>query len=78
MNNFLILHQTVLLYRFMHNMSIFSQTLSNLANTRMCLNNMSMSVCHHFCNFGFVIEITDIFLSGDHILKCHNLNGHIF
>ena len=31
----------------------------NLAN--MCMNNRSMSVCHHFCYFRFVIENTDIF-----------------
>ena len=70
MNNFLILHSTGLLYRFMHNMPIFELNSINLAN--MCLNSISMTTCHHICYFGFVNENKDMCLSDDHIWNCQN------
>ena len=75
MNTFLILHPTGLVYRFMHNKPIFNQNQWNLAN--MCVNSMSMTICHHICYFIFVTENKGIFLSDDLIWKCQNLNSQI-
>ena len=66
MSNFLILPIPRLLYRFVHNISIFDkENLWNLAN--MCLKNMSMTVCHRICYLRFVTENKDTFLLDDHI-----------
>ena len=47
MNNFLTLQPTWLLYRFMHKMSIFQPNSMKVFLSNMCVNSMSMSVCHH-------------------------------
>ena len=47
-----------------------SVTLWNLAS--MCLNSMSMTVCHHSCYVEFAIENKYIFLLDDHVWKCQN------
>ena len=59
MNNFLILHLTRLLYRFMHKIPILSQS-QCLAN--MCLDSMSMAVCHHIATVDLQMERKPFFI----------------
>ena len=65
MNNFLILHRTGFLYRYIHNIPIFEPKSKKFASR--CLNSMSLVVCHHIRYLGFVKGNKDVFLSDDQI-----------
>ena len=74
MINFLILHPTGLLHKFMQSIFIFYPK-----SMEFCTHVPEYNAydCHYIFYFGFVNENKDVFLIDDHIWKCQTLISRI-
>ena len=71
MSNFLILNPIGLLYKIMHIIIIFNPKAMKFGRL------VSVILCGHICNVGYIYENIHIFLSNDNIWNYWNLNSPI-